>query len=61
MLFRSAARTDGAWMVVARGTTIGNKRLHRMEPLTADAVRVTVRSAIGELRLSRLGLYARPR
>lgn len=56
-----AARTDGAWMVIARGTTIGNKRLHRMEPLTADAVRVTVRSARGDLRLSRLGLYARPR
>lgn len=56
-----AARTDGAWMVIARGTTIGNKRLHRIEPLTADAVRVTVRSAIGELRVSRLGLYARPR
>lgn len=56
-----AARADGAWMVIARGTTIGNKRLHRIEPLTADAVRVTVRSSVGELRVSRLGLYARPR
>ena len=56
-----AARADGAWMVIARGTTIGNKRLHRIEPLTADAVRVTVRSTVGELRVSRLGLYARPR
>ncbi len=56
-----AARVDGAWLTVARGSTVGNKRLHRIEPVTADAVRITVKSTIGELRVSRVGLYARPR
>jgi alpha-L-fucosidase len=40
--------TGGPWTMVAQGTTIGYKRLHRIPATPAQRVRVTVTEAVGE-------------
>lgn len=40
------ARVGGAWRVIARGTTIGYRRLHQVEPVVANAVRLRVNDTI---------------
>lgn len=37
-------QADGAWRVVAEGTTIGYRRLHRVPPVTARRLRVRLRT-----------------
>ena len=46
---------------IASGTTIGHRRLHRMEPVTAHGLSVTLRSSIGPVRLSRLSVHRHER
>ncbi len=40
------ARVDGAWREACRGTTIGHRRLERVAPLTASALRITITDAV---------------
>jgi len=51
------ARIDGAWREIARGTTIGRKRIVRCAPVTADAVAVRVLASRGKSLISRVGLF----
>lgn len=49
---------SGAWQEVARGTTIGYKRIHHFEPVTATAARLRVLASLAPPRLHDLKLYA---
>jgi alpha-L-fucosidase len=55
--FAVEARTGGVWHEIATGTTVGYRRLIRVEETVADAVRVRILGARGELHLSQVGLY----
>lgn len=41
-------RVDGRWRVLCRGTTIGHRRLHRFDPVTATGIRLEIEEALGE-------------
>lgn len=41
------ARTTNGWSKVAGGTTVGQRQLHRIAPITASAVRLTVERSEG--------------
>ncbi|MBU4198772.1 MAG: alpha-L-fucosidase [Verrucomicrobia bacterium] len=42
------ARRNGAWVTVALGTAIGQRNLHRIADITADAARVVINKCEGE-------------
>jgi alpha-L-fucosidase len=52
--------SGGVWTEVARGTTIGRKRLLRIRPATATGIRVRILSANACPAISELGLYTIP-
>jgi alpha-L-fucosidase len=56
--YRLEGRQDGAWRELARGTTIGYRKLDRFAPVLADAVRVTVEDAAETPQPLRIRLYA---
>ena len=51
---------DGSWQECARGTSIGNRRLLRLSPMTASKVRLRITQAPVCPALSEFGLYAEP-
>jgi len=51
------ARTNGVWATIATGTTIGQRKLHRLSPVTADAVALVISQARGAPAISELGFY----
>ncbi len=52
-----AEDASGTWKVVARGTTIGYKRILRIPKVDASRLRVVVEEAIYPPTISRVGLY----
>ncbi|HEX2778335.1 MAG TPA: alpha-L-fucosidase [Gemmatimonadaceae bacterium] len=48
----------GAWRLLARGTTIGYRRLERFEATPVRHVRLTIEAAVRPPRPVRIGLYA---
>ena len=54
--YRVEARVAGTWRIVSKGTTIGHRKLDRIEPVMADAVRLVIESAVDVPRIGRLGL-----
>lgn len=40
--------SGGTWMTLARGTTIGHRRLHRIPAVTVDRLRLTIEDALAE-------------
>ena len=49
---------DGSWQTVAEGTTIGFKKLDRLEdPVTSSRVRLVVEDARAEPLIAEMGLY----
>ena len=52
------AWTGQAWTTLARGTTIGYKKLDRFASVTASRVRLTIDAALDRPRIEALGLYA---
>jgi alpha-L-fucosidase len=52
--------SDGRWTEFAKGTSIGNQRLLRLEPMTTSKVRLRITQAPVCPALSELGLYAEP-
>jgi alpha-L-fucosidase len=49
---------DGnGWRTIAQGTTIGHRRLHRIDPTTADRVRLVIDDARGAPAIRAFGLY----
>jgi len=51
---------DGKWSEFAKGTSIGNRRLLRFDPVTADKVRLRILQAAGGPAIAEFGLYAEP-
>jgi alpha-L-fucosidase len=51
------ARTSDGWRTLVKGTTIGHKKLDRIEPVTIEAVRVHVRKGLAPPMLRRVGLF----
>src|SRR5690606_175728 len=55
--YRVDARVSGVWRAVARGTTIGHRKLDRIAPVTTDRIRLTIDRALGVPRIARLSLH----
>ncbi|HRK33428.1 MAG TPA: alpha-L-fucosidase [Candidatus Hydrogenedentes bacterium] len=55
--FTVEARIDGAWRAVAKGTSIGWKRILRIEPATTDAMRIRIDEAKASPMLASLSIY----
>jgi alpha-L-fucosidase len=51
------ARSNGVWTTIATGTAIGERKLHRMSPVTADRVALVITEARGGPAISELGVY----
>ncbi len=51
---------DGQWIECAKGTSVGNRRLLRLEPVTTSKVRLRITAAPVCPALSEFGLYAEP-
>lgn len=58
--FSIEARDGGKWRSVAEGTSVGWKRLLRIDPVTTDAVRLHIEEAKACPTVSAFGLYKRP-
>jgi alpha-L-fucosidase len=51
---------EGNWRRVAEGTTIGNKRIHRIPAVETSRVRVTITKAFAIPALATFGLFGQP-
>ena len=51
------ARVNGAWMTIATGSAIGERKLYRMSPVTADRVALVITEARGAPAITELGVY----
>jgi alpha-L-fucosidase len=51
------ARENGVWTVIASGTAIGARKLHRASPVVADRVALVITEARGAPAISELGVY----
>ena len=49
--------TGAAWTTLARGTTIGHKKLDRFPAVTASRVRLTIDAALDTPRIANVALY----
>jgi alpha-L-fucosidase len=54
------AELDGRWTRIAEGTTIGYKRIARVDPVTARRVRVTIVKARACPAIATIGVYLAP-
>lgn len=51
------ARANGVWTTIATGTAIGERKLYRISPVTADRVALVITQARGAPAVSELGVY----
>ncbi len=51
------ARVNGTWTTIATGTSIGERKLFRVDAVNADAVALIITAARGGPAISELGLY----
>jgi hypothetical protein len=51
------AYSDGKWEEVAGGSSIGHKRIHRLEPFTTEKIRLSITKAIAKPQVKNLSLY----
>ncbi len=56
--YRVEGNVGRSWKILSQGTTIGNRKLDRFDPVTVRSVRVTVEDAVGVPRPVKIGLYA---
>jgi alpha-L-fucosidase len=59
--FTLEAETSTGWELIAEGTTIGFKRILRLDETTAKAIRFTVRDAKASPTIANLALYHAPK
>ena len=52
--------TEAGWAPIARGTTIGYKRIATFPPVTTRRVRLTIEKARASLAISTVGAYLAP-
>lgn len=58
--YRLEIESDGDWITVSRGTTVGHKRLDRIESVTARRVRLIVDEARAHPLIAEFGLHYDP-
>jgi alpha-L-fucosidase len=58
--YRIEAWLGAAWQEIARGTTIGHKKLDRFPAVTTNRVRLTILAARDRPRIRRFGLFHAP-
>ncbi|MBR6457818.1 MAG: hypothetical protein IKS71_04385 [Bacteroidales bacterium] len=58
--FTVEAWVGGAWTEIARGTTVGYKRILRLPPTAASRLRITITGAHDVPILSEVGVYFDP-
>lgn len=58
--FKVEAKVDGNWMEIAKGTTVGYKRLIRMPAITTDQIKVTIEQARDGALINTLGWFESP-
>jgi alpha-L-fucosidase len=55
--YRVLGRVAGAWKTLSWGTTIGARKLDRVDPVTVDALRLEILSAFAIPRIAAVGAY----
>ncbi|KAF5047264.1 hypothetical protein DSECCO2_462220 [anaerobic digester metagenome] len=55
--FRVEASLHGEWKEIAAGTTIGYKRLLKINPVETDKIRIIVSESRGKANIAEAGLY----
>jgi alpha-L-fucosidase len=55
--YRVLGRSSGSWRTLSWGTTIGARKLDRVDPVKVDAVRLEITSAFAPPRIASIGLY----
>lgn len=55
--YRVEARTGGKWVTVAKGTSVGHKRIERFDPIEATAFRVVVEQCTDSPRIRDFSVY----
>jgi len=58
--YRLEIPEGGGWRTVARGTTVGYRKLDRFDPVTARRVRLVIERARGVPLVASVGLHRRP-
>jgi alpha-L-fucosidase len=51
------AQTNGVWTTIATGTAIGERKLYRFSPVTAERVALVISEARGAPAISEFGIY----
>lgn len=51
------AESDGQWITIATGTSIGNKRIQKIEPVTSGKFRLRIAGSLKEPRIKEFSLY----
>ena len=59
--FQLELKTNGEWKTIKQGTTIGNKRLIRFDPIEVEALRFTIFESKAAPVISEIGLYLEPK
>jgi alpha-L-fucosidase len=55
--YEAEALVDGEWRTIVQGTTIGHKKLDRIESVVASALRFTIKKALAPPMIRRLGVF----
>ncbi|MEO8560645.1 MAG: alpha-L-fucosidase [bacterium] len=55
--YRVLGHSAAGWRTLSWGTTIGSKKLDRIDPVTVDAVRLEISSAFATPRIAAIGLF----
>jgi alpha-L-fucosidase len=58
--YRVEGLVEGAWRPLSDGTTIGYRKLDRVEPVTVSRLRVTVDDAVDAVQQLELKAWAPP-
>jgi alpha-L-fucosidase len=54
------AKSNGVWTTIASGTAIGERKLHRVGPVTASGIALVITQARGVPAIAELGVYQSP-
>ena len=56
-VYRLEGRVQGKWVVLGKGTAIGQKRIQPVTPAVLDAVRLVITSSVGQPAMRRLAAF----
>ena len=55
--YRLEGRAQGKWVVLGKGTAIGQKRIQPITPTVLEAVRLIIRESVGQAAIRRLAVF----